>query len=337
MKLPELDSGWGGLYDVIVGQISSNLMLAGIRLKIFNHMSEPASADEVADAIGGHPENTRFFLDGLVAADLVVKKDGRYRNSPVAQQYLVEGSTTYLGTFFEVHCRMQDISPDVFVKLVTGGPRRPGKEVEARSVQEQGEANDTMASTQLAGGAQQAVEIISGLPEFPSIERMLDLGGGPGLICCAIVSAHPTMRGVVFDLPPVAEAAEKYVRQYSMADRVDIMGGDYNNDSIGEGYDLVWSSGALFSAADLDSLAKKVRGALNPGGVWVNMSEGLTHERTRPKKMVLAMLFYTMTAGDVMFDRGVVADSMRRAGFDSVESRTIETNWGPLDVDVGRK
>ncbi|MFV9631994.1 MAG: type II toxin-antitoxin system HicA family toxin [Methanosarcinales archaeon] len=38
-----------------------------------NHASHPV--DAVATAIGSHPKNTRLFLDGLAACDLVTKKD----------------------------------------------------------------------------------------------------------------------------------------------------------------------------------------------------------------------------------------------------------------------
>jgi hypothetical protein len=335
-ELPELETEWGELYDIVVGHIESNLMLAAIRLKVFNHLLKPVSAEEVAIAIGGSPAATGYFLDGLAAMDLVTKNGGRYQNAPMARQYLVEGSPTYLGGFFIVHCQMLHVSTDAFVRLVTGGPERPPSEGEAPSMLDIEEVDTTMISTQLAGGAQQAVEIVSGLPEFPSFEKMLDLGGGPGLICCAVVAAHPTMRGVVFDLPAVARDAGKNIREYGMEDRVEVLGGDYNTDSLGEGYDLVWTSGALYSVRDMDRFAVKVYGVLNPGGVWVNLSEGLTHERTKPGKIVLASLFYTMSAGDIMLDRGKVAGSMERAGFSTVESRTVDTHWGQLEVDVAR-
>jgi hypothetical protein len=89
---------------------------------------------------------------------------------------------------------------------------------------------------------------------------MLDLGGGPGLIGIAIVGAHPGMKGVIFDRPAI----------------------------IGEGYDLIWASSALSLAKDdMDSLTKKIYDALNPGGVFLVLHEGLTYERTKPDVMVV--------------------------------------------------
>ena len=36
---------------------------------------------------------------------------------------------------------------------------------------------------------------------------MVDVGGGEGALLAAVLRANPGLRGVVFDLPPVAEAA----------------------------------------------------------------------------------------------------------------------------------
>jgi hypothetical protein len=41
--------------------------------------------------------NTKVFLDGLAASDLVVKKNGLYQNTPVTQTFLVEDNPTFLG------------------------------------------------------------------------------------------------------------------------------------------------------------------------------------------------------------------------------------------------
>jgi hypothetical protein len=78
----------------------------------------------VAEAIGTHPNNTRVFLDGLAAMNILKKKDGLYRNSPVAQAFLVENSPTYLGrllTFIKPDDQFLQNLP----KLVKEGPPPP--------------------------------------------------------------------------------------------------------------------------------------------------------------------------------------------------------------------
>ena len=75
-KLPEVNESFEELCKMLLGPIKSKLLLTGIELEVFNQLSEPKSAEAVAEAISSHPANTRLFLDGLAASDLVLKKNG---------------------------------------------------------------------------------------------------------------------------------------------------------------------------------------------------------------------------------------------------------------------
>ena len=123
-----------------------------------------------------------------------------------------------------------------------------------------------------------------------------------------------------------------------MDDRMEVMGGDYTTDPIGEGYDLVWAKNTLnFARDDMDSMIAKIYDSLSPGGVFISCGEGLTHERTKPDAMVLSMTPLALMGQGMCFDQGEIADSILRVGFKSVRSRTLNTDWGPMDLDIGRK
>ena len=336
-ELPEVNASFDELYGMLIAPIRSKLMLAGIEMKVFNHLSKPKSADAVAEAIGTHLENTRLFLDGLAACDLVTKKDGTYRNTTTAQEFLVEGSQTFMGPMLTITAQTF-FAIDDLPKLVREGPPPPTHEADMASGEIWTQYASAMANAERAGIARQAPEIISGLPEFPTLTKMLDLGGGPGLIGIAIVAAHPNMSGTIFDKPAMVGAAETAIKEYGLEDRMGVMGGDFIHDPIGEGYDLIWASSSLSLAKDeMDSLIAKIYDSLSPGGVFVVLHEGLTHERTGPDAMVLSMMPLALTGQDMRFDQGFIADSMLRVGFRSVRSRTLDTDWGPMDLDIGRR
>ena len=337
-KLPEVNESFEELYKMLIGPIKSKLMLTGIELKVFNHLSEPKSAKGVAEAISAHPENTRLFLDGLAACDLLEKKDGLYHNTPVTQAFLVEDSPTFLGQMLTFQEQLWYAGLNDMPKLVKEGPPPLSPAIDVSSEEMWTQFATFMANYQQAGVAQQAVEIVSELPEFPSFKKMIDLGGGAGLIGMAIVASHPSMRGVIFDLPPIVKVAKSFIKEYEMEDRMEVLSGDYNHDSIGKGYDLVWASTALgFARHDMDTLTKKVYNALNPGGVFLVLHEGLTHERTKPDIHVISMMSMVLTGQDMCFDQGEIADSMLRVGFRSVRSRTLHAYWGLMDLDIGKK
>jgi len=336
MQLPELEIDYGELYRMIFFPIRSKLLLTGIELKIFNYLSDPTSAEEVAKTIEAHPRNMSLFLDGLAAIDLVQKKNGLYQNSPMVQAFLVEGSQTYLGPMLSFMASSDSLLENL-TKLVREGPP-PKPETPSFSEEMLAQGAAMMANTERAGDAQLAVKIISKLPEFSSFKNMLDLGGGPGLIGMAIVAAHPDMKGVIFDLPPVVKVAETFIREYRMQDRVEVLGGDFNRDSVGGGYDFVFTSNSLQFAQVIDQVVKKIYDALNPGGVFVSIfGFGQTHEGTKPENLVLGLLSMGLIGQEAGVEQGYIADSMLRVGFKSVHSQILSTAWGPMELDIGRK
>ncbi|RZN41345.1 MAG: methyltransferase [Methanosarcinales archaeon] len=273
----------------------------------------------------------------MAACNLVTKNDGTYQNTQVAQEFLVEGSQTFMGSMLTITAQTF-FAIDNLPKLVRYGPPPPTPEADMADGEIWAQYAAAMANAERAGIARQAPEIISGLPEFPTLTKMLDLGGGPGLIGIAIVAAHPNMSGTIFDKPAMVRVAETTIKEYGMEDRMSVMGGDFIHDPIGEGYDLIWASSSLSLARDgMDSLIAKIHDSLSPEGVFVVLHEGLTHERTKPDSMVLSMMPFALKGQDMRFDQGAIADSMLRVGFRSVRSRTLATDWGPMDLDVGRK
>lgn len=233
-ELPEVNASFADLYGILIAPIRSKLLLTGIELGVFNHLSEPETAETVAAAIGSHPENTRLFLDGLAACDLVTKKDGTYRNTTTAQEFLVEGSQTYLGEMLTYQSQFT-IGLNDLPKLVREGPPPPSPETDVGSGDMWAQLAKSIANRMRANEVQRAVRIVSGLPEFPTLKRMLDLGCGPGLIGIAIVAAHPSMSGIIFDQPAVARVAQAFVEEYGMDERIEVMNGDYTTDPLGGG------------------------------------------------------------------------------------------------------
>ena len=64
--------------------------------------------------------------------------------------------------------------------------------------------------------------------ECRNIRKILDLGGGPGLIGAEILRRFPEAKGVLLDLPAIIRQAEKEIEKEGMADRISCIAGDYN-------------------------------------------------------------------------------------------------------------
>ena len=77
------------------------------------------------------------------------------------------------------------------------------------------------ANTAMSGTA------VTSAYDFSGIERLVDVGGGHGLLLATVLRAYPTMRGVLFDLPTVAAGAAAVLEEAGVADRCDIVGGNF--------------------------------------------------------------------------------------------------------------
>lgn len=71
------------------------------------------------------------------------------------------------------------------------------------------------------------IQSILGSYDFSGIRRLMDVAGGYGSLLTAVLKANPDMQGILFDIPPVIEAAKKEVDASGIADRCELAGGDF--------------------------------------------------------------------------------------------------------------
>lgn len=72
--------------------------------------------------------------------------------------------------------------------------------------------------------------------DFSSLGVLADVGGGNGSLLTATLQRHPTLRGLLYDLPGVADRARGNLEAAGLADRCQVIGGSFF-DSIPGGAD----------------------------------------------------------------------------------------------------
>jgi hypothetical protein len=68
---------------------------------------------------------------------------------------------------------------------------------------------------------------VLGAYDWAGIHTLVDVGGGNGQVLAALLPGHPTMRGVLFDLPAGLSGAEEVLSKAGVADRCELVGGDF--------------------------------------------------------------------------------------------------------------
>jgi hypothetical protein len=103
--------------------------------------------------------------------------------------------------------------------------------------------------------------------DFAGLHTVADIGGGQGILLAAILRAHPHLHGIMFDLPEVAGGAAGVLEAAGVADRCDIVTGDFFQ-SVPSGADAYVMANVLHDWDDSQSvgLLARCRQAMAPGG-----------------------------------------------------------------------
>ncbi|MCY1044102.1 methyltransferase [Corallococcus sp. bb12-1] len=75
---------------------------------------------------------------------------------------------------------------------------------------------------------------LAALHDFSSLARVADIGGSQGVLLGHVLKAHPGCRGILFDQPAVIPSARARLEAQGLADRVDLVGGDFFASGIPE-------------------------------------------------------------------------------------------------------
>lgn len=111
----------------------SKLLTAAMDLGVFAALGDDSlGAAELADRAGLHPRGARDFLDALAAIGLLVREDGRYRNSPGTLRHLLPDREGFVGGFLRMTTELMGSDPESFTGLLRGGTAR-NQEPAARS------------------------------------------------------------------------------------------------------------------------------------------------------------------------------------------------------------
>ncbi|WOH63484.1 methyltransferase dimerization domain-containing protein [Bradyrhizobium sp. BWA-3-5] len=100
---PELPSAVP-LMALSTGFWAFKTLAAAHELDLFSRLAGGAGVTVagLAETLGLHPRPAEMLLTGCAALGLLEKEDGRYRNTPLSEAYLVRGKPYYFGGFVQM-------------------------------------------------------------------------------------------------------------------------------------------------------------------------------------------------------------------------------------------
>jgi len=295
------------------------VLTAAAELDLFAALADgPMSAEQVAARRELDLRGTTILLDALATLGLLRKRNQRYALTAGVRECLTFGSEASGLAMLQhqANCLRRWSHLATVVKTGRPAPRQAGI---------RGEAADLAAFIGAMHDLARPIarELVGSLQPL-KFNRLLDLGGASGTWTIAFLLANPDATAVLFDRPEVLPAARERLAEAGLADRVELVGGDFLADPLPPGADLAWVSAIVHqnSRAQNRRLFAALHAALNPGGLILIRDVVMQEDRLSPAEGALfAVHMLVATEGGGTFTFAELSEDLQSAGFAEIVLR----------------
>ena len=316
------------LFDLMAGFVHSQVLLACVRLGLFDALrDQPATVAVLAQRTGvPEPELQRLLLSAVTLGLLEHRSGGRLglgplgvplTTHPAIAQMVEHNQLLYQDLCDPLAFLRQDRQGDMagYWPYAHGGLAA----VQAPEAGEQvGRYSDLMAESQ----GFVVHEILSSY-FFDEHRCVLDVGAGKGRFVSELARHAPHLQLQMFDLPPVLEQARERVAQSGLSHRISLHPGSFIDDPLPTGADLITLVRVLHDHPDavVRTILRKAHAALPAGGVLL-VAEPMAQDADAPAEHQADAYyhFYLMAMGagrlrTAQEIRGLLSE----AGFTAIE------------------
>lgn len=254
--------------DMVTGYWVSQAIYASTKLGVPDLLKDgPRSSDDIANQVGANHTAMYRLLRALASVGLFEALAGQQFRLTSLGGYLCAEHPLSLRAYSVMGGDLQyETWSDVLYSIKTGKcayDHRTGStffEDLGKNPKAAETFSDAMTSF-LESTPQSVVEAY----DFSEIKEVVDLGGAHGTLLSAILRAYPQMKGVLFDLPHVVEAARPHVSAANVTSRCKLVAGSFF-ESIPAGADAYILSTILHDWDDEHAVAilKQCRKAIAP-------------------------------------------------------------------------
>lgn len=257
------------LFDLVAGFVYSQVLLACVRLGLFEHLAAgPLTVPALAPRLGLDEDAARRLLDAAVALRLAERRAGSRYGLGVLGAPMVGNAA--LGAMVEHHVAFYADLRDP-VALLRGEPVSHALAAYwpyAGASEGVGEGDVAAYSRLMTLTLPLVAEQILECYAVGSHRRVLDIGGGEGGFVVQMARAAPGLQLMLFDLPAVAARAHARFAALGLLPRAQAIGGDFRRDPLPHGADLITLVRVVHDHDDeaAQRLLRAVHEALPQGG-----------------------------------------------------------------------
>ena len=294
-----------------------------IRLEVFTVLKgTKLNSAGVASLLGANHRYTEGLLNACVSVGLLEKIGDEYLNTKESGKYLVKGDPKYYGDCFTYWQTTTPLFDQADSAVLTGTPVPYEPEFSSEEEEAAYWRHYMLAMHQL-GKADQEDFLLENI-DLTGKKKLLDIAGGSGVYTIAFCQKYPDLTAVLFDLERALPYGRSFIEAEGLSRRISTIGGDFNVDAFGMGYDVALISGVLClnSLETSRRVFRKAYESMVSGGLIIiqdNMRIG-PYTETTPCQAVAsfeASIFYGGEGGVHSADEMV--DGLTSVGFTSAK------------------
>ncbi|MDD3395556.1 MAG: methyltransferase [Anaerotignum sp.] len=307
-------------YKMLHQKRETELLLSALRVKLFSYLESWETPKAVATKSDLNERNLSFVLNALASIGLLEKSNEAYRNTKQSNDFLNTNSSVYLGESILFREKMMSLQ-NIEERLTNGPNKNVLHNNQGIEVYDFYEAARVSIPEMYTGRVQSLIQAVTSLYGDKTPEKILDLGGGSGILAIELAITFPNCKSVVFEHPNVARLPRELVSERNLSEHVSVIEGDFNADDIGKGYDLIIASGVLDFAKDhLDSMMSKLYSALTSNGYLYVVTHNVSEDYQNPPESILGWLSSHLDGLDILLTKKDIENALTNHGFQQIHS-----------------
>jgi hypothetical protein len=164
-------------------------------------------------------------------------------------------------------------------------------------------------------------EVVGEILDLHKVTDLLDVGSGPATYPIAFCRRWLTLRVTVFDFPGTLALTRRYIQDAGLADRIELVPGDYRTDEIPGRYQMIFLSNIIHGEGPEEnrSLLKKLAAVLEPEGRIIIKDHILEDSRINPPLgAIFSLLMLLATEAGRCYAFREVAEWLEVAGLKKI-------------------
>ncbi|MFJ7239301.1 methyltransferase [Streptomyces olivaceus] len=325
--MPETPPSPAPLFQLATSFWAFKTLAGAYELGLFARLSGTSGLtfQEFAKDVEIDQRPARMLLTGCSSLGLLEKTGDRYRNSPLAEEYLVPGRPHHFGGLLTMlDQRLYPAWGRLTEAVRANRPVSWDTEHEKSLFESQDPAVTATFWEAMHTLSTFAGEALSDAVALDGTARLLDVGGGSGALTIALCRARPGLRATVYDLPFVTPIAARRVDEADLGGRITTVDGNFFEDaSLPGGHDAHVFCNILhdWRESDAQLLLNKSFDALAPGGLVIIAGFLVNEEQTGPAPAALMSLTQLIETEGRAYTASEYTGWLTAAGF--VEPYTV--------------